>query len=142
MPSVTSKHDRGHPTRRNPIAGALKTIVSTSVLSSWSAEAFVDRTPWLAIIPVRRGDYLQPDGLGVPSRGDGSDTFQNHMNGGISAGHALHFIMAHHIVGDPEKGDRILRAMLGRHSAVGFQNGARNKANEGIGWATWDGAPR
>jgi len=93
-------------------------------------------------LPVQRGDYLQPDGLGVPSREDGSDTFQNYMNGGISAGHTLHFIMAHHIVGEPEKGDRILRAMLGRHSTLGFQNGVRDKANEGIDWTTWKGEPR
>jgi hypothetical protein len=94
------------------------------------------------LLPVHRGDYLQPDGLGVPSREDGTDTFQNYMNGGISAGHTLHFIMAHHIVGEPEKGDRILRAMLGRHATLGFQNGVRDKANEGIDWTTWNGEPR
>lgn len=93
-------------------------------------------------MPVQRGDYLQPDGLGVPTREDGTDTFQNYMNGGISAGHTLHFIMAHHIVGEPEKGDRILRAMLGRHAALGFQNGVRDKANEGLDWTTWNGEPR
>jgi hypothetical protein len=32
------------------------------------------------LLPVRRADYLQPDGLGVPSREDGTDTFQNYMN--------------------------------------------------------------
>jgi alpha-L-rhamnosidase-like protein len=94
------------------------------------------------LIPVRRGDYLQPDGLGVPTRQDGTDTFQNYMNGGISAGHTLHFIMAHHIVGEPEKGDRILRAMLGRHATIGFQNGVRDKAEEGIDWTTWSGVPK
>ena len=92
--------------------------------------------------PVRRADYLQPDGLGIPSREDGADTFQNYMNGGISAGHTLHFIMAYHIVGEPEKGDEILRAMLNRQAKVGFQNGVQNKGNEGIDWTNWAGAPK
>jgi hypothetical protein len=78
----------------------------------------------------------------VPSREDGTDTFQTYMNGGISAGHTLHFIMAHHIVGEPEKGDRILRAMLDRQVTIGFQNGVRDKGGEGIDWTTWDGAPK
>jgi hypothetical protein len=94
------------------------------------------------LVPVRRADYLQPSGLGVPHREDGTDTFQNYMNGGISAGHALHFIMAYHIVGEPEKGDELLRAMLNRHAKVGFQNGVQNEANKGIDWTTWDGEPR
>jgi hypothetical protein len=92
--------------------------------------------------PVHRADYLQPEGLGIPSREDGTDTFQNYMNGGISAGHTLHFIMAHHIVGEPEMGDEILQAMLGRQAKVGFQNGVQNKGNEGIDWTNWKGAPR
>jgi len=94
------------------------------------------------LLPVRRADYLQPDGLGVPSREDGTDTFQNYMNGGISAGHTLHFIMAHHIVGEAEKGDMLLHAMLERQATVGFQNGVQNKANQGIDWTTWAGTPR
>jgi hypothetical protein len=94
------------------------------------------------LIPVRRGDYLQPDGDGVPSREDGTDTFQNYMNGGISAGHTLHFIMAHYVVGEPEKGDKVLRAMVDRQATVGFQNGVRNREDEGIDWTTWNGAPK
>lgn len=92
--------------------------------------------------PVRRADYLQPSGLGVPSREDGADTFQNYMNGGISAGHALHFIMAYHMVGQPERGDEILNAMLERQTRVGFQNGVQNSANKGIDWTDWTGAPK
>ncbi len=92
--------------------------------------------------PVRRADYLQPNGLGVPSREDGTDTFQNYMNGGISAGHALHFIMAYHVVGESDKGDELFRAMLRRQAGVGFQNGVQNTANRGIDWTTWEGAPR
>jgi hypothetical protein len=92
--------------------------------------------------PVRRADYLQPDSLGVPRRQDGTDTFQNYMNGGISAGHTLHFIMAHHIVGQPDKGDEILHAMLDRQAKVGFQNGVQNKGDKGIDWTDWAGTPR
>jgi hypothetical protein len=91
---------------------------------------------------VRRADYLQPSGLGVPHREDGTDTFQDYMNGGISAGHTLHFIMAHHIVGEAEKGDEIFRAMLDRQARVGFQNGVQNSANKGIDWTNWDGEPK
>jgi hypothetical protein len=94
------------------------------------------------LVPVRRGDYLQPSGFGVPTREDGTDTFQTYMNGGISAGHTVHFIMAHHVVGEPKKGDQLLRAMLDRQATVGFQNGVRNKGGEGIDWTSWNGAPR
>ncbi len=93
------------------------------------------------LVPVRKGDYIQPDGIGMPSREDGMDTFQVYMNGGISAGHSLHFIMAHHIVGEPEKGEDLLRAMLDRQATVGFHNGVRNDADRGIDWTTWDGKP-
>jgi len=93
------------------------------------------------LIPVRKGDYLQPDAIGMPNREDGTDTFQIYMNGGISAGHSLHFIMAHHIVGEPEKGEGLLRAMLDRQATVGFHNGVRDRAGEAIDWTTWDGKP-
>jgi len=92
--------------------------------------------------PVHRADYLQPSGLGVPKREDGADTFQDYMNGGISAGHSLHFIMAYHVVGQPEKGDEILKAMLERQARVGFQNGVQNQGNKGIDWTNWNGAPK
>jgi hypothetical protein len=94
------------------------------------------------LVPVLRADYLQPNGLGVPRREDGTDTFQDYMNGGISAGHTLHFIIACHIVGESEKGDEILHAMLQRHATVGFQNGVQNEANKGIDWTNWTGEPR
>lgn len=64
------------------------------------------------------------------------------MNGGISAGHTLHFIMAYHIVGEPEKGDEIFQAMLDRQAKVGFQNGVLKKGTKGIDWTNWGGAPR
>lgn len=94
------------------------------------------------LIPVRRGDYLLPNGFGVPSREDGTDSFQTYMNGGISAGYTLHFIMAHHVVGEPEKGDQLLRSMLDRQATIGFENGVRDKGGEGIDWTSWNGAPR
>lgn len=94
------------------------------------------------LMPVRRGDYLLPSGFGVPAREDGIDTFQTYMNGGISAGHTLHFIMAHHIVGESKKGDQLLQAMLARQATVGFQNGVRDKGGEGIDWTSWNGEPR
>jgi hypothetical protein len=94
------------------------------------------------LVPVRRADYLQPNGLGIPKREDGTDTFQDYMNGGISAGHTLHFIMAHYVIGESEKADKLLRAMLDRQAKTGFQNGVQNRANRGIDWTNWNGAPK
>jgi hypothetical protein len=93
------------------------------------------------LIPIHRGDYLLPDAAGCPKREDGSDTFGFYMNGGISAGQALHFIMAHYVVGERQEADKILRAMLARQSQGGFQNGVVNQYPEGIDWTTWDGKP-
>ncbi|HEY1806977.1 MAG TPA: hypothetical protein VGG42_00380 [Acidobacteriaceae bacterium] len=92
--------------------------------------------------PVRRADYLQPSGLGVPHRADGTDTFQMYMNGGISAGHTLHFILAGYAVGEPQKADALLHAMLTRQATIGFQDGVQNEANKGIDWTNWTGAPK
>jgi len=91
--------------------------------------------------PIHRSDYIQPDGLGVPHREDGTDSFQQYENGGISAGHSMHFLVASHLVGQGEKADRVLRAMLGRQQGDGFQNGVQNLANKGIDWTTWNGKP-
>jgi hypothetical protein len=63
------------------------------------------------------------------------------MNGGISAGQGSHFVNAHYVVGEPEVGDNMLRAMLRRQTSVGFQNGVRDKAGEGLDWTAWDGKP-
>ena len=38
------------------------------------------------LVPVRRSDYLLPDGLGIPQREDGTDTLGHYQNGGITAG--------------------------------------------------------
>ena len=96
------------------------------------------------LVPVRRSDYLQPDAIGIPSREDGTDTFGYYMNGGITAGHVLHFLMAHYVLGDRDlvaRADRILEAMLERQRRGEFQNGVRDATKEGIDWTTWDGQP-
>ena len=41
----------------------------------------------------------------------------------------------------PERGDQLLRAMLGRQQQGGFQNGVTDSARQGIDWTNWDGQP-
>jgi Bacterial alpha-L-rhamnosidase 6 hairpin glycosidase domain len=93
------------------------------------------------LIPIHRSDYLQPRGFGCPHREDGSDTFQQYENGGITGGQILHFLAAHYVVGEKQAADRVLRAMLARQQQGGFQNGVQNAAYKGIDWTTWDGQP-
>jgi hypothetical protein len=96
------------------------------------------------LMPVHRSDYLQPNCLGLPTREDGTDTFGYYMNGGITAGHVLHFLMAHYVLGDQDmvaRADMVLSAMLERQKRGGFQNGVRDATFEGIDWTTWDGKP-
>jgi hypothetical protein len=96
------------------------------------------------LVPVPRSDYLQPDALGIPKREDGTDTVGYYMNGGITAGHVLHFLMAHYVLGDKDLADRadmVLGAMLERQRRGEFQNGVRDATFEGIDWTTWDGKP-
>jgi hypothetical protein len=102
----------------------------------------------ITLAPVRRGDYLTglpPGTCGAPSREDGSDTFGHYLNGGCMVDDAVYFITALHIVGEGEKGDRILRAMLARQekgafpNGGGFQNGVVNVYPQGAEFFTWDG---
>jgi hypothetical protein len=93
------------------------------------------------LVPVPKHDYLQPNAIGMPQREDGTDTFGQYMNGGITAGQVLHFLAAHYVVGDPEPADKILRAMLERQGRGEFQNGVRDAGGQGIDWTTWDGKP-
>jgi hypothetical protein len=96
------------------------------------------------LVPVHRSDYLQPNCLGLPEREDGTDTFGYYMNGGITAGHVLHFLMAHYVVGDQDmvsRADMVLEAMLERQKRGEFQNGVRDATFEGIDWTTWEGLP-
>ena len=92
------------------------------------------------LVPLHPGAYLQP-AYGAPKQLDGRDTFGIYMNGGISAGHSLHFIAAHYQVGDTARGDRVLEAMLPRQFRGEFQNGVQDEAMKGIDWTTWDGQP-
>lgn len=93
------------------------------------------------LVPVHRSDYLQPDSIGLPTLEDGTDTFGQYMNGGISAGHCLHFLAAHYVVGEAVKADHVLNAMLARQAKGMFQNGVRNYPGKGIDWTSWDGGP-
>ncbi|MBN2290816.1 MAG: hypothetical protein JXM70_00230 [Pirellulales bacterium] len=94
-----------------------------------------------SLLPVSRADYLLPDAIGCPKHEDGSDTFGQYMNGGISAGQVLHFLAAHYVVGEGDKADAILRAMLGRQQQGLFQNGMTDAALRGIDWTDWNGNP-
>jgi hypothetical protein len=89
--------------------------------------------------PVHRSDYLQPTSNGIPSREDGTDTFQQYQNGGIAAGHSLNFLLANYVAGDNEKADKVLRAMLDRQQQGHFQNGVQGAYPNGGEWTTWDG---
>ena len=93
------------------------------------------------LVPVHRSDYLLPVTIGIPKREDGTDTFGQYMNGGITAGHVLHFLAAHYVLGEPERADKVLRAMLERQMRGEFQNGVRDADLQGIDWTTWDGKP-
>jgi hypothetical protein len=95
----------------------------------------------LALVPLRRSDYLLPDALGIPKREDGTDTLGQYQNGGVSAGHVLHFMAAHYVVGQPERADKLLSAMLGRQAQGKFQNGVRDTGPEGIDFTDWNGKP-
>lgn len=90
--------------------------------------------------PLPQGAYID-GGFGAPQQRDGRDTFGIYMNGGISAGQALHFIAAHYQVGDNGRGDQVLQAMLRRQVQGEFQNGVQDAAMQGIDWTTWAGAP-
>jgi len=70
------------------------------------------------LVPVRRSDYLLPDAIGIPAREDGTDTVGHYMNGGITAGHVLHFLMAHYVLGENERADRFLQAVLMREPGL------------------------
>jgi hypothetical protein len=91
------------------------------------------------LVPVRRDDYLLPNGFGIAHREDGSDTLGHYQNGGITAGQVLHFLAAHYVVGQGEQADRVLRAMLERQGRGEFQNGVRDVGGQGIDWTDWQG---
>jgi len=90
--------------------------------------------------PIPPDDYLQP-AIGAPRKPDGTDTWQEYMNGGITSGQVYHFLAAHYVAGMPEQADAILDAMLRTQQAGGFQNGVQDAYPKGIDWRKWDGAP-
>jgi len=106
----------------------------------------------LTLVPVRKGDYLLPrEGsptssiCGAPEREDGTDTFGKYLNGGCCVSDAVHFMTALYIVGENEKADRILHAMLDRQvkgvfpNGGGFQNGVVDEYPKGAEFFTWNG---
>lgn len=106
----------------------------------------------LALVPVRKGDYLLPkEGnpassiCGAPEREDGTDTFGKYLNGGCCVSDAVHFMTALYTVGENEKADRILHAMLERQvkgvfpNGGGFQNGVVDAYPKGAEFFTWNG---
>lgn len=93
------------------------------------------------LVPVARSDYLLPDAIGIPQREDGTDTLGHYQNGGITAGHTLHFLVAHYVVGQGERADMVLDAMLGHQAKGLFQNGVQNVGGLGIDWTDWQGNP-
>jgi hypothetical protein len=90
--------------------------------------------------PIPPDDYLQP-AIGAPQQPDGRDTWQEYMNGGITAGQVYHFLAAHYIASMPEEADAILDAMLKTQAAGGFQNGVQDAYPKGVDWRKWNGEP-
>lgn len=90
--------------------------------------------------PIPPDDYLQP-AIGAAQQPDGLDTWQQYMNGGITAGQVYHFLAAHYAAGMPQEADAILDAMLTTQAGGGFQNGVQDAYPKGIDWRTWNGDP-
>jgi hypothetical protein len=94
--------------------------------------------------PLRREEYLlgiPPGQMGAPALADGSDALGQYQNGGVHAGHALHWLAAHYRMGEGKYADAILRKMLDRQVAGLFQNGVWGQSGKGIEWTAWDGKP-
>ncbi len=104
----------------------------------------------LTLVPVSKGDYSQPKpgrdrSYGQPALEDGSDTFQQYLNGGCCVSDTYYFITALNMVGETEKADRILNAMLKRQvegafpNGGGFQNGVIDQFPLGAEFMDWEG---
>ncbi len=106
----------------------------------------------LTLVPVRKGDYLQPKPgkpaasiCGAPEREDGTDTFGKYLNGGCCVSDAVHFMTALYMVDENEKADRILNAMLSRQkrgvfpNGGAFQNGVIDAYPNGAEFFDWQG---
>jgi len=91
------------------------------------------RAPRAAAQPISRREERQGGPCWWPAqREEGQDTFGYYMNGCITAGQVLHFLVAYYVVGEPGPADQILRAMLERQARDGFENGAVDSYPEGI----------
>lgn len=101
----------------------------------------------VTLVPIRAADYVRNLPLYSPQREDGADTFGIYLNGGCTVNDTIHFLVANYMIGESEKADRILRAMLERqdHGAFpnggGFQNGIVNRDGFGAEFFTWEGKP-
>ena len=130
--------------------GLLDATMSRTVLARFRAElarvgyARFELGVPASLRPLRCEEYLRgiaPGQSGVPSLADGSDTLGQYQNGGVHAGHALHWLAAHYRVGDRKYADAILRRMLERQAEGHFQNGVWGQSGKGIEWTTWSGEP-
>jgi hypothetical protein len=88
------------------------------------------------LIPVRRGDYIGKSCFD-PMREDGTGMFGQYLNGGCCVSDAMDFLTANYMVGERERADLILHAMLERQQRGGFQNGFGG----GGEFFTWNGMP-
>lgn len=106
----------------------------------------------LTLMPVRRGDYLQPrEGkeaktiCGAPERDDGTDTFTKYLNGGCCVSDAVYYMTALCMVGECDRADAVLNAMLDRQvkgvfpNGGAFQNGVVDKYPLGAEFFDWQG---
>ncbi len=94
--------------------------------------------------PFRPEEYLlgiTPGICGVPGQADGSDTLGQYQNGGVHAGHTLHWLAAHYVAGETEYADSVLQQMLERQAKGLFQNGVWGESGKGIEWTNWQGQP-
>ncbi len=93
--------------------------------------------PW-QLVPVPKNDYLTGAAvrIGGSVKEDGSDGFQNFVNGGAHA-QSYMFIQALYQLGRRAEADKLLWPMMATHAAGGFQNGIGN----GGELTRWDGTP-
>jgi len=96
----------------------------------------------LNIKPIHRDDQYKQFG---GTKEDGSETFGKYLNGGCCVSNTYWFLVANYAVGNEQRADKILDAMLKRqHEGVfpnggGFQNGVVNRMPDGAEFFDWDG---
>ena len=97
------------------------------------------------LIPVLREDQYVPYG---GQKEDVSYTFQHYCNGGVFPEDAIRCLVALYLVGETERADKILTAMLDRQhqggifpNGSGFNAGVTNRPNSGPSISDWAGNP-